>query len=112
MIKEDAQRYQIESEEKRQLKKNHQQDYKSYLDRQMDQHRLQELLRSTQVQEEAVLLKHRVQKMAEVEKEKMREAMRVRKEVTQENSHAHRSLNERQFRERVKEQSEERERAR
>ena len=56
-------------------------------------------------------MKHRVQKMTEAENEKMREAMRVRKEVTQENSHAHRSLNERQFRDRVKEQSEERERA-
>jgi hypothetical protein len=52
-------------------------------------------LKSAQVNEEAMLLRHRVQKMTEAENEKLRDTQRRLKEVTQENSFAHRSLNER-----------------
>ncbi len=45
IIKDDANKYQIETEEKRIKKKLSQADYKSYLDRQMDQHKATEKLR-------------------------------------------------------------------
>ena len=95
LIKDEAEKFLIESEEKRQKKKMTQADYKSYLDRQIDQHHAQKHLKHAQVNEEAMLLRHRVQKMTEAENEKLRDTQKRLKEVTQENNFAHRSLNER-----------------
>jgi hypothetical protein len=41
LIKDEAEKFLIESEEKRMKKKNTQADYKNYLDKQIDQHRAQ-----------------------------------------------------------------------
>lgn len=54
LIRDDANRFQIENEEKRLRKRNNQVDYRSYLDKQMEQVRAQQVARQQMVQEDAV----------------------------------------------------------
>lgn len=54
LIRDDANRFQIENEEKRLKKRNNQVDYRSYLDKQMEHVRAQQVARQQMVQEDAV----------------------------------------------------------
>lgn len=67
MLKDDVNRFQIETEEKKLKKRNTQADYKSYLERQMDHHKAQKVIQISQNVEEGYLIKSKVQSMREAE---------------------------------------------
>ena len=77
MIRDDANRFKIENEEKQVEKKIHQASYKLYLEKQMENQRQTNQLETRRESEEMMNMRTRVVKMTELENRK-REMVQVR----------------------------------
>lgn len=110
MVRDDVIRFENEQQEKKLLKKQLQADYKSFLERQMDNHRAKRDLEVNEYQEEGQFIKEKVQKMTEQENLKRRLATDRTKAVSFENNQTIHDIHERLMRNRQTEIAQEKER--
>jgi hypothetical protein len=87
MIRDDANRFQQELEEKKMKKRITQGDYRSFLDRQVEHVRAQNELQEREAMDDAQLIQSKIRRMGEIEAQKRLAEQVKAKAVSDENSH-------------------------
>lgn len=108
LIRDDAARFQQETEDKKTKKKVTQADYKSYLDRQMEHARAQAVLEERILIDEATTVQSKVRRLQELEQERMQVKKSKARQLREDNAELNLKSIIHQREEREREQSRER----